>query len=304
MSTARLVVAGEALIDLVTTDGQQYAAHVGGSPLNVAVGAARLGLDTAFLTRISTDPLGERILKHLTDNGVSDRLVRRTDQPTSLAMATLDDERDAAYEFYLDGTADSHWDTAPPVGVTDVLHLGSLAMQRDPELFESLARSSDATISYDPNVRPGGRSRDEEVVRVERQVALADVVKASEDDLRWLYPEPRDLVQIARDWIAKGPAVVVITRGAHGAFALTSEEYVARPARTVAVVDTVGAGDSMMAGLLAGLAERDLLGRHSLTEMTQEHLTDLVDFALTCAAITVSRAGAAPPTRDEVTGAH
>lgn len=303
MSPARLVVAGEALIDLVTADGQQYAAHVGGGPLNVAVGAARLGLDTAFLARISTDPLGDRIARHLADNRVSDRLVRRVGSPSSLAVATLDDRGNAAYQFYLDGTADSHWETLPSIGDADVLHLGSLAMQREPEVFESLARDSVALISYDPNVRPSDRSREEEVARVERQVALAQVVKASEDDLRWLYPDS-DVTQIASEWVTRGPALVVITRGADGAVAFTSKAYVARPAPAVTVVDTVGAGDSAMAGLLAALAARDLLTRHALAQMTPPDLTDIVDFALRCAAITVSRAGATPPTRGEVIGAH
>ncbi len=303
VKAARLVVAGEALIDLVTTDGQQYAAHVGGSPLNVAVGAARLGLDTAFLARISTDPFGDRIVKRLTDNGVRDRLVCRVDAPSSLAVATLDEQGNAAYQFYLDGTADGHWEAMPQVNDADVLHLGSLAMRREPALFESMARGSDALISYDPNVRPGDHSRDEEVTRVERQVALAHVVKASEEDLRSLYPGA-DIGQVARHWVERGPALVVITRGAAGAVALTASVYVARPTRIVTVVDTVGAGDSATAGLLAALAERDLLSSNALTQLTPNDLTDIVDFALRCAAITVSRAGAAPPTRGEVIGAH
>lgn len=304
-SRVRLVVAGEALIDLVTTDGERYAAHVGGSPLNVAVGAARLGLRTELLARISTDPLGDRIARHLADNHVGDRLVRRVDLPSSLAVATLDGRADAAYDFYLDGTANTGWETVPHPGDVDLLHVGSLAMQRDPGPFERLATrvgQGGGLVSYDPNIRPAAAfARAAEADRVRRQVALADVVKASADDIRWLYPGA-DAMRVARDWLAAGPSLVVITAGAEGATALTRERSVVRPASAVEVVDTVGAGDSVTAGLLCALAERELRSGVALAALTRDELTGILDFALRCAAITVSRAGAAPPTRDDVAG--
>ena len=309
----RLAVAGEALIDLVTSDGVNFVAHVGGGPLNVAVGTARLGLDTAFVGRISTDRFGIRIIEHLQANGVNDRLVRRAPEASSLAIATLDATGSADYNFYLAGTADWQWsdDELPADLAVDALHLGTLAMQRQPSaaVFERLARRvrGQVTVSYDPNVRPSlGESHAQEVARVERQVALADIIKASEDDIRWLYPDA-DLTGLAHHWIDSGAVFVVITRGADGAIAVTKDVRVERPAAPARVVDTVGAGDSAMAGLLSALADRALLGENCaqlFDALTEKDMSNIVDFALTCASITVSRAGAAPPTRGEVVGAH
>lgn len=309
MAKASVGVAGEALIDLVTNDGEAFVAHMGGGPMNVAIGAARLGLDSAFVGRVADDAFGRRLARHLTDNGVSDRLQAKASEPTTLAVATVAPDKTVTYDFYTDGTADWQWrdeDLPADLGV-DVLHLGTLGMLIQPgaAVFERLAaRVRDrATVTYDPNIRPAlAGTHDAEVERVERQLRLADVVKASDEDLRWLYPGTPP-TEVLRRWLAIGPTLVVATMGADGALAVTGAAQVHKRAPKIEVVDTVGAGDSFMAGLLCALGDHDLLGgarRAALAEIDVPMLTTVVTFALACAAITCSRPGADPPTRRDL----
>jgi fructokinase len=159
------------------------------------------------------------------------------------------------------------------------------------------------TVSYDPNVRPQLLGDPAEARRdIERLVRLSDVAKVSDEDLRWLYPDRRD-EDVAREWLALGPALVVVTRGGAGVYALAPRCELTRPATPVDLVDTVGAGDSFTSGLLDGLRRADLLGgrrRDALADIDPATLASVVDEAALIAAITCSRPGADPPTRDEV----
>ncbi len=259
-----ITVAGEALIDFVDEGGGRYRAHPGGSPANVAVGLARLGAPCSLLARVSTDALGGQLASHLAGNGVSLRDVVRAAEPTTLALASVDGAGQAAYSFYVQGTADWQWargelprELAPDVRA---LHAGSLALALAPgaRAVEGLLAAERArgrvTISIDPNIRPQlAASRPEEVARVERQIRLAHVVKASEEDTGWLYPGV-STEAVARQWQRLGPDLVVITLGDRGAYALAPDgTEVRRPAPHVQVVDTVGAGDAFCAGLLDAL---------------------------------------------------
>lgn len=314
MARASIAVAGEALIDLVTSDGTNFVAHEGGGPMNVAIGAARLGLDSAFIGRVSSDAFGRKLAKHLLDNGVSDRLQAKAEEPTTLAVATLNASGAASYDFYTDGTADWQWkdsDLPADLGVL-ALHLGTLGMSVQPgaAVFERLAaRVRDKVlITFDPNMRPAfADSHAAEVERIERQVGLCDVVKASDEDVRWLYPD-KDPAEAIASWLELGPVVVVMTRGAGGARAMTATATADRPSPPTSVVDTVGAGDSFMAAFLAALADRDLLGggetRARLAAVDATELDEILTFALTCASITCERPGADPPTRDDVAAAQ
>lgn len=321
-----ITVAGEALIDLVG-DGVTFDAKLGGSPFNVAVGLARLGASCEFLGRLSRDSFGVRLRRHLKQHGVSLRAAVEADEPTTLAIATLDEHGAASYEFYVTGTADWQWRHAEiPERLPDdvaALHTGSLALLVEPgaSLLEHLLRREHArgavTISIDPNLRPL-LERDARSARhrVERQIRYAHLVKASAEDLAWLYPgeEPE---RVARKWRELGPPVVVVTLGADGALAVgprNAPMTVAAP--RVAVVDTVGAGDAFTAALLSGLAERDLLvtvrgvpgsseaGQGAMTEdaaeLLDDALPDLLGRACAAAAITCQRAGADPPTAAEL----
>ena len=303
------VVVGEALIDLVgQRGGRTLAAHPGGSPANVALGLARLGVPVTLQTRLGRDAFGEMISAHLEASGVRVDGGPEDGVSTSLAIATLA-AGIASYDFRID------WDVgalAPLPIETRCLHTGSLATVLPPgkasvvDLVEREHKRGRVTVSYDPNVRPAllgdaARARPD----IERLVALSDVVKASDEDLRWLYPDRPD-EDVAQAWLASGPALVVVTRGGAGVYAVSAGLELHRPAVPLDLVDTVGAGDSFTSGLLDGLHRADLVGgarRDALAAIDEATLCSVVDAAALIAAITCSRPGADPPTRAEVDAA-
>jgi fructokinase len=303
------VVVGEALIDLVgQRGGRTLAAHPGGSPANVALGLARLGVPVTLKTRLGRDAFGEMISAHLEASGVRVDGGPKAGVSTSLAIATLA-AGIASYDFRID------WDVealAPLPIETRCLHTGSLATVLPPgkasvvDLVEREHKRGRVTVSYDPNVRPAllgdaARARPD----IERLVALSDVVKASDEDLRWLYPDRPD-EDVAQAWLASGPALVVVTRGGAGVYAVSAGLELHRRAVPLDLVDTVGAGDSFTSGLLDGLHRADLVGgarRDALAAIDEATLGSVVDAAALIAAITCSRPGADPPTRAEVDAA-
>ena len=311
-----VAVAGEALVDFVPAGAPGlFRAAPGGSPANVAVGLARQEVPTRLLARIADDLLGHRLRAHLDANGVDLSFVVRAAEPTSLAIVAVGPDGVVEYDFRVEGTADWQWRDHELDGALDgrvvALHAGSLALTMAPGadvLQRLLARAGQAmTVSYDPNCRPLLMGAPGAVLgRVEALVGLADVVKASADDLAWLLPG-RPVEQVAEAWLAKGPSLVAVTLGPGGLVAASRRAGVLRrPGRAVEVVDTVGAGDSCMAALLAGLHRRGLLGagrRAALQAMDAASLGDLADEAVLAAAITCTRPGADPPTAAELAAA-
>ncbi|GAB7190259.1 carbohydrate kinase [Kineococcus sp. NUM-3379] len=300
----RAVVVGEALVDVVHGAGGGVSEHVGGSPLNVAYGLARLGADALLVTRLGDDAHGAAVREHLAGAGVRLSPGAVDALPTSVALARLDAEGRAAYEF------DVRWELAPVELPADahVLHTGSIATALEPgaaAVRDLLgAARGRVTVSYDPNVRPAFLPAPERArTQVEEIVALADVVKASDEDLAWLAPG-EDVVEVARAWVALGPSLVVVTRGGDGAVAVTaSGEVVTEPAPATAVVDTVGAGDAFSSGLLDGLALEGLLGADAagrLRELGGPALRRVLARAVRSASSTCTRAGAVPPTREQL----
>lgn len=300
---ARVVVVGEALVDVVRHEDGRSAEHPGGSPLNVAYGLGRLGHRVQFLGRIGDDGRGGRLRAHLAGARVDLFPGSLVHGPTSVAQAQVDDEGRATYEFEFDSTL-------PRVQLTaelDHVHTGSIGASVPPgsatalELLRS-ARAV-ASTSYDPNVRPVFFSGPEQAVSlVEEFVAASDVVKASDEDLRWLFPGEAD-VDVATRWSRSGPALVVVTRGGAGAVAVTGGGVVEVGAPTVAVVDTVGAGDAFTSGLLDALAHAGLLGvaaRPRLRDLSGPLLRAVLEAAVHCASATCRRAGARPPDREEL----
>lgn len=299
------LVVGESLIDIVERAGENPVAHPGGSPANVAVGLARLGRDVELVTWFGPDEHGNVLRSHLELENVRVSAASARASRTSTARARLDQSGSATYVFELEWAPPVPEPTTAPI----VLHTGSIAAVLEPgaaTVAETVAaHRATATITYDPNVRPNlmGTAEDARPA-VERFVALADVVKASDEDLAWLYPgqAPED---VARRWATAGPAVVVVTRGGAGAWAVTpggTELDVA--AVPVVVADTVGAGDSFTAGLIDGLWAAGLLGgdrREALRSVSAGTLQRVLDGAARMAAVTVSRAGANPPSRAELT---
>lgn len=304
-----IVVCGEALVDLVPDDscGDRYTVVPGGSPANAAVALARLGVPTAMLARLSGDSFGRRLRGHLSDNGVDLSLAVDAAESSSLAIVELDEYANASYRFDITGTADWQWTDAelPDVLLDDVLavHAGSLALTLPPgaaALKRFLARMRGSrTICIDPNVRPflGG---DRAAMRAEadRWCGVADIFKASADDVAVLHPG-RDPESVARRWQSLGPALVVVTLGAGGVLAVTREATVRLPAPSTTMVDTVGAGDTFGAGLLASLHDAGVLGGR-LQGLTVAALRDALDYGMRAAAVTCSRVGADPPYTQEL----
>ncbi len=305
MSERRLLSLGEALVDVVIR-GEERREHVGGSLLNVAAGLARLGHPSSLAAWFGRDERGRAIASTLAEQGVvvepgSDGAAR-----TPVAYATLDDQGRATYEF------DLEWRVPPLTDTGGIAHLhtGSIAATIEPggsEVVDAVrAVRESATISYDPNVRPTLMGAPADVLtRVEELVCLADVVKASDEDVAWLYPD-LPLEDALRRWAGLGPALVVCTRGPEGALAVLASDPEPHPVhqRPVDLVDTVGAGDSFMAGLLSGLLASDLLGDDSarvrLRAASLDDLMPALRRAVATSGITVARAGAYGPTLAEV----
>ena len=304
------VVIGEALVDLVGQRGSRtLVAHPGGSPANVALGLARLGDPVTLMTRLGRDAFGDMISTHLEASGVRVDAGPDEGAKTSLAVASLA-AGIATYDFRIE------WDIGElqPLPVeTRCLHTGSLATVLEPgrqqvqDLIEREHQRGRVTISYDPNVRPALLGTPERArPDIENLVSLCDVVKVSDEDLHWLYPGRPD-EEVARDWLASGPALIVVTRGGKGVYAVTGDLEVRRPATPIDLVDTVGAGDSFTSGLLDGLRRADLIGgvrRDALAAIDESSLVSVLDEATLVAAITCSRPGADPPTKAEVEAAQ
>ena len=313
-SSARVRVLGEALVDLVAATGAHtYTAHPGGSPANVAVDLARLGVPVTFHGRIGRDAFGHMLRDHLTDNDVDVAGVVTASEPTTIAVATVDEAGVAHFDFWTAGTANWQWrpgelpDRLPEDTVA--LHTGSLAAWLAPSsehVAALLAREharARATLSLDPNCRPDLMGNLEEALAwIEHLVGLVDVVKVSQDDLRWVLPG-RSPEQAAERWLALGPALVVVTLGGDGAYGLTrSGASAAVSAMTVEVADTIGAGDAFTAGLLAGLYRANLLGpgTRAIGDLAPSALRELLANAAVVAALTCSRPGAEGPTAAEI----
>ncbi|MFL6051713.1 MAG: carbohydrate kinase family protein [Actinoallomurus sp.] len=311
---ARVVaVAGEAIIDLVAAEpGGPYLALPGGSPANVAVGLARLGTPTRMIARIGKDPFGRTLRDHLVRNGVGTGAVAPAAEPSSVAFVHHEEGGPPSYDLRITGTADWQWTADElarvPLGDVAALHVGSLAMVMPPgaEALAGLARRAreTATLIYDPNCRPDvmellpdARSR------IESLIHMADVVKISDADLEWLRPggHPR---RFAAGLVEETEAVVIVTLGADGALiAAPRLSPLHLPACAAEVVDTVGAGDSYMSAVLAGLYEQGLLGaerRPALRSAPGSVITEVCAEAARAAAVTCGRRGADPPTHAEL----
>lgn len=291
MRTDALVI-GEALIDIVTgADGDREL--VGGSPANVAVGLARQGHAVRLLSRIGSDDRGRRIAAQITGSGAGLDERSWTDHPTSTARARLRADGSAEYEFAID------WDV-PVIPVPDAraVHTGSIALFLEPggaAVLETLrAAAGEALVSVDPNIRPAlVPDRDAALERFAAAAASADLVKLSDEDAAWLYPD--DLPDAVLERIAGyGPRLVVLTRGADGLLARGPGGVVSVPPLRVDVVDTIGAGDACMASLISSMLDDPAVFDDA------DAFERALRRAAVMAGITVSRAGANPPTRAEI----
>jgi fructokinase len=301
-----IVVGGEALVDLVEEHGL-LSPVPGGGPFNTAIALGRLGIPVAFLGTLSHDEYGGLLARLLLEAGVDMSLVRRSDAPTPLAIVHRHGDGDNTYTFYLTGTSLTD---LPPEAVPALpehvwaIHVGTLGLAVDPPAaaFEALLdrEASRRTIVLDPNVRPAvfgdqGSYR----ARFERLARLAHVVKLSEDDAAWIYPE-LERADILDRVLRLGPRLVALTMGGRGAVAASPAGRARVPGVPVDVVDTVGAGDSFGAALLAALVERDALRPGATRRLDDALLEEAVEYAVTASAITCTRRGAVPPSRAEI----
>jgi len=288
-----------------TPTGTTLDARIGGSPLNVAIGLARLAQPVAFLGSISVDALGERVMRALREEGVSIEAVARTDASTTLGIVGLDSAGTPSYSFY--GTSDRQLtrEALPliPDG-TEVLHFGSYAMVVEPAastlhaLIESEHRRK--LISYDPNIRLGVEPSLPHWTKVlQWMLPRTHLLKISEEDLSLLYPGV-DMESLASSWLSKGVRLLVVTRGAATAIAWTRYTRMEVPSVPTTAIDTVGAGDSFQAALLAWLAENGIVTPEALASLGRTQAMEALHFAMQAASITCSRKGADLPRRGEL----
>lgn len=306
MVAQTILVVGEALMDCArSATGGQVSETPGGSPMNVAIGLGRLGHSVLLAARVGSDERGSRIVGHIVESDVQLIPDATGLAVTSTATAHLAADGSARYEF------DLAWDLTPDMvepGNYVHVHTGSIGATLLPgadAVLEILRReaAAGASISYDPNARPHIMGSTAAVLeQVEAIIGLSDIVKASDEDVEWLYPG-RSLEAVVSDWKSRGVALVVITRGAAGATAWGAGEPVTLPSLALSVSDTIGAGDSVMSGLISALASSSRLGaarRDTLVALTGDELIGVLEFALAAAAITVSRVGANPPWRADM----
>jgi fructokinase len=311
-----VAVLGERIVDFVpAADPQAYRAVAGGSPANVALGVRRLGGEPVLLGRTGDDGLAGLLDRAIDDNGLSTAALLRRTGPSLLAVCTRQEDGSVSYYFYYQGSPDLLWDKADldealgaarAAGAT-AWHTGSLVSWLGPGVDAVIAAwraahdAGDLTLSYDPNARPGTVPRELMRERVEEFVGLSHVVKASDEDLEFLYPDETPETVCAR-WVESGPSLVVLTRGSRGLAAWRPGRVVVEaPGTSVSVVDTVGAGDTVTAALLVGLGDAGALGGSAgLATLSDTDIQVILERAVAAAAITCSREGAQPPTRAEV----
>ncbi|PKH43803.1 carbohydrate kinase family protein [Nocardioides alpinus] len=302
----KVLVVGEALVDVVPDRDGHPQDLPGGSPANVAITLGRLGRDVRLVTLLGDDERGAVVRSWLEASDVTVLAQPTASGRTSTAAVTLDATGAASYVFDLD------WNLASvPDEECDVIHVGSIATVLEPGADAVLdavrSRRGRALVSLDPNARPSiTPDRTGPVARVEALVALADVVKVSDEDLEWLHPDHHPVATATR-WASMGPGLVVVTRGGAGAIAVRPDGTTLEvPGVPVVVADTVGAGDTFSGVLidtLLSLGVRGAAGAEALRALSDRDLLDVVTTAAIGAAVTVSRPGADPPDRAELTAA-
>ncbi|WP_027523586.1 carbohydrate kinase [Bradyrhizobium sp. Ec3.3] len=309
-----ILVCGEALIDLFmkARDEAEMSARAvaGGSPFNVAIGLARLGVETAFLGGISRDQFGAFLADGLAREGVDDRFLVRTDRLSTISVVATTDDGQPNYAFHGEGAADRSLRLAdlPATLPDDILALtfGSYSMAVEPvgSTFAALAQREHRrrVISVDPNLRPTVVGDLESwAAAAERFYRTATMIKASDEDIRIAWGGRVSIADAAAYWLNCGAGLVVVTEGAKGATAFSARGSVSVPGCPVVVRDTVGAGDTFHAALLAQLAKTGRLHPEAIETLEPSTICDLLAYATTAAAITVSRSGADLPTAADVT---
>lgn len=300
-----IVCCGEALIDMLPRTSKEGLAVFqplnGGSIFNTAIALGRLGIITGFFSGLSTDFFGESLVAGLKASNVDLKYTKIWDKPSTLAFVKLDNGQ-ARYSFFDENSASRMLTTKDlPKLAADVnaLHFGSISLIPEPgasTLEALMAREAETrVICLDPNIRANViKDRREYLERINRLIAMCDILKISDEDVTWITGKT-DLAVAARKWLNAGAKVVVVTRGENGVEVFTKGLSFKQPSISVKVVDTVGAGDTFTAGFLASLQKAGKLNKAAVSYLDETSLRNAVTYAARAAAITVSRAGANPP---------
>lgn len=306
-----ILCCGEALIDMLprqsTLGENAYAPYAGGAIFNTAIALGRLGIPTAFFTGLSDDMLGDVLRETLRASGVDYSPCAISSRPTTVAFVKLVNGS-ATYAFYDENTAGRMIEVSdlPTLGDdVEALHFGAISLIPDPcgGTYEALLAREQArsVISLDPNIRPGFiKNKQAHHDRIMRMAAQSDIIKFSDEDLEW-FGMVGDHDALAARWLEIGPKLVIITKGAEGAVGYSKTHKVEVPSEKVTVVDTIGAGDTFDAGVLASLRRDGLLTKAQVADLDEGAIRNALAFAAKVAAVTVSRAGANPPWSRELT---
>lgn len=306
-----ILCCGEALIDMLprmsTLGEDAYAPYAGGAIFNTAIALGRLGIPTAFFTGLSDDMLGDILRQALKASHVDYSPCAILNRPTTVAFVKLVNGQ-ATYAFYDENTAGRMLDQDHLPTLSDdceALHFGAISLIPNPcgQTYEDLlAREHEKrVISLDPNIRPAFiKDKAAHLARLNRMAAQSDIIKFSDEDLEW-FNMHGDHDELAAQWLQRGPKLVVITKGADGAIAYSKNHKVSVASQKVAVVDTIGAGDTFDAGILASLKRSNLLTKSKVANLTDQDIQAALELGAKAAAITVSRAGANPPWLHEMT---
>ncbi|MBN9074193.1 MAG: carbohydrate kinase [Rhizobiales bacterium] len=305
-----ILCCGEALIDMLPRESTQgepaFAPYAGGAVFNSAIALGRLGVPTEFFSGLSSDMFGAQLMAALAASQVGTRHAAISARPTTLAFVHLVDGH-ATYVFYDEGTAGRMLaETELPELSDDIeaMLFGAISLIPEPcgSTYEALMRREHGrrVMMLDPNIRPAFiPDRASHAARIERMMEMADIVKLSDEDLAW-FGETSAPEELIASWLRRGPKLIVLTRGSKGAVAFTATRRVEVASQRVAVVDTVGAGDTFNAGLLASLHDQGLLRKDAFDDLSEQAIRAALELGTRAAAVTVSRAGANPPWRHEL----
>jgi fructokinase len=307
-----ILCCGEALIDMIPTPTENglegFVPHSGGAVFNTAIALGRLGARVGLMSGVSTDMFGQKLFRDLRASHVDTEFLVHSDRPSTLAFVQLVNGH-ATYSFFDENSAGrmmvaSDLPTVP--AAVNALYFGGISLACEPgaDSYALLAEQvgAERAVMLDPNIRAGFISNPERYrARLARMLRVSDIVKVSDEDLNWIYPGSEGLIEKVAQLQSAGSSVVIVTRGGEGADAwLSNGQTVHVPVQKVTVVDTVGAGDTFNAGVMAALSEQGLLTKESLRSLSAKALEQALQFGASVAAITVSRAGANPPFRDEL----
>ena len=305
-----ILCCGEALIDMlprITTEGEAaFAPYVGGAVFNSAIALGRLGAPAGFFSGLSSDLFGGQFRDALGASKVSSTYAHTSPRPTTLAFVRLNNGQ-ATYTFYDENTAGRMLtvEDLPKLGAEiEAMLFGAISLISEPagSAYEEFMRREHETrvMMLDPNIRPNFiPDKAKHLRRIREMMAMADIVKLSDEDLKW-FDEAGSHEDVVRNWLDRGPKLIVVTHGGEGAVGYSKAHKVTVMPQKVKVVDTVGAGDTFNAGILASLHEQGLLTKAAIGDLSEDAIRKALELGSKAAAVTVSRAGANPPWRHEI----